>query len=105
MLDVAPLVDQDGQIAPGLNPFAVHVSDDRLGGRAHGEGFLQLLPPRMGDHGALGREALDMLRLPLQKGVRDEEREIGIDVSGPLERVIEMPLHGLPDRVARPPLP
>ena len=57
----------------------------------------------MGDHGALGREALDMLRLPLQKGVRDEEREIGIDVSGPLERVVEVSLHGLPDRVARRP--
>ena len=55
----------------------------------------------MGDHGALGREALDVLRLPLQKGVGDEERKIGVDVSGPLERVVEVPLHGLPYRVAR----
>lgn len=51
---VAPLVQELGQVAPAPDPLGPHVADDRLRGGADRQGLLQLLAPRVGDHGELG---------------------------------------------------
>ena len=83
--DVAPLVDQHRQVAPGLDPLGVHRPDDRLGGRADREPLGQLLVAALGDPGHLGREAGDVLGLLAQEALRDEQREVGVLVAGRLE--------------------
>ena len=40
--DIAPLVAENRQVAPALNPIFVNAPDDGLGGRAHNELFFQL---------------------------------------------------------------
>ena len=99
--DVGPLVDEDGQVAPRLHPFAVHVADDGLGGRAHDERLFELFAAGVRDDGALGREALDVLRLLREEGLRYQQREGGVDVARLLEGVVEVALYHFPYRVAR----
>ncbi|MPM97244.1 hypothetical protein SDC9_144417 [bioreactor metagenome] len=99
--DVAPLVYEDRQISPRLDPFAVHVADDGLRCRAHDERFLKLFAAGMGDYGAFRRKALYMLRLFGEEGLRDEQRKGGVDVPRLFEGVVKMLLNELPDRVAR----
>ena len=43
--DIGPLVDQQRQVAIGLDPPGVHVRNDGLGGRADHEAFFELLAP------------------------------------------------------------
>ena len=54
----------------------------------------------MRDHGALQREAFDVLGFLRQERERDQEREVRILVAGVLEAPIEVGLHLLPHRVA-----
>src|SRR5580765_4973081 len=54
----------------------------------------------MRDVGDLRREALDVLRLLVEQALGDEQRKVGVDVSGPLELGVERLLNQLPDRVA-----
>ena len=54
----------------------------------------------MGDDRAFLGEALDMLGLFLHVAERDEEREIGITMSGRFEHGVERALHVFPDAVA-----
>ena len=42
-VDVGPLVNQQREVAVGLDPLREHVVHDRLRRRAHDEGFLELL--------------------------------------------------------------
>ena len=76
--DVGPLVDEDGEVAVGLDPLGVGGADDGLAGGADDEGLGQFggrgraqaagavgLEAMMGDDGAFLGEALDVLRLPL----------------------------------------
>ena len=98
--DVRPLVDQDREIAPGLDPLRVHRADDRLGGRADDEPLLEHLVAALRHPRDLRREALDVLRLPHQEALGNEEREVRVDVPGRLEAAVEPLLHQLPDRVA-----
>ena len=97
---VGPLVDQDRQIAVRLDPFAVHVADDRLGRGTNNQRLVQLLAAAVRHHGQLRRKALDVLRLPLEKAHRDEQREVGVDMAGLLEAAVERGLDILPQRVA-----
>ena len=97
--DVRPLVDQDRQIPPGLDPLAVHMSDHRLGRRTDDQRLFEFLAARVRHDGAFGSEPLDVLRLLFEEGVRDQEREVGVDVSRLLEGVVEVPLDRLPDGV------
>ncbi len=98
--DVGPLVDQHRQVAIALDPLGVHRVDDRLRRRPDDQRLLQLLAAAVGDHRRLGGEALDVLRLPREEALRDEEREVGVLVAGVLEHLVERLLHLLPDGVA-----
>ena len=101
--DVAPLIYQDRQIAPRLNPFAVHIADDGLRGGAHDKRLLELLAARVGNDGALGGKTFDMLRLFGEERLRDQQREGGVDMSGLFEGVVKMFLHKFPYGVTRRP--
>ena len=50
--------------------------------------------------GDLRREALDVLRFLVQQALRDEQREVRVDVPGALELGVERLLNQLPDGVA-----
>ena len=67
--DVAPLVDQHRQVAPRLDPLRIEVAEDRLAGRPQRQALLQLFAARVGHPGDLGREALDVFGLALEKAL------------------------------------
>ena len=73
--DVGPLVDEHGQIAPGLNPLLIHHAEDRLRRRTDDQLLLELLGAALGDPGHLRREAFDVLGLAHQQASGNEERE------------------------------
>ncbi len=111
--DVAPLVDQDRQVAVGLDPAGERGADDGLGGRAHDQRLFQLAlgvghqttlaivhQTVMGDHRAFLGEAFDVLGLLLKERLGDEQREVGILVAGGLELLIQVALHVLPQGIA-----
>ena len=98
--DVRPLVDEHGQIAPGLDPLRVQRADDHLGRRTHDERLGELFVAALRDPGHLRREPLDVLLLLHQQAGRNEQREVGVDVAGRLEAPVERLLNQLPDRVA-----
>ena len=98
--DVGPLVDQHGQVAPGLDPLRVHRAEDHLRGRTHDQLLLELLGSAFGHPRHLRRKALDVLGLAHQQAFRDEQRKVGVDVAGRLEPSIERLLDQLPDRIA-----
>jgi len=95
--DVHPLVDEQRQVAPRLNPPAVHAPDDRFGGGAQIEGLFEFGPAAVRHDGALGREPLDVLSLLLEEGLRDEHRKIRVDVSRFLEHAVQGRAHVLPE--------
>ena len=87
--DVRPLVDQQRQVAVGVDPLGEGAADDRLGGGADDQrlgqlggrmqgSVLALLEPVVRDHRHLLGEALDVLGLLLEVAQRDEEREVGV---------------------------
>ena len=98
--DVVPLVVEERQVAVALDPAAVRVPDERLGGGPDGEGLLELLAAAVGDDRDLGREPLDMVGLALEQAHRDQQREVDVLVSGGLDPIVERTLGVLPDRVA-----
>ena len=77
------------------------MADDGLGGRADDERLFELLAAGVGDDGALGREALDVLGLLREEGLRYQQREGGVDVARLLEGVVEVALYHFPYSVAR----
>ena len=97
---IGPLVDQDGQVAVGHDPLAVHVPDDRLRGRAHVERLFELLAAAVSHHRAFRGEPLHVLGLPLHEALGNEEREVGVHMAGVLEHPVQGPLHLLPDGVS-----
>ena len=76
--DVGPLVQQQRQVAVALDPLAHVLADDGLAGGPHHEGLLELLAAGVGDHGQLGAEALDVLRLAAEVALGDEQREVDV---------------------------
>ena len=96
---VGPLVDQQRQIPVRLNPALVHAPDDRLGGRAHHQGFLQLLATAVGHHRHLRGESFDVLRLFLYEALRYQQREVRVHVPARFEHGVYRGLHPLPQRV------
>src|SRR3989475_11169034 len=114
--DVAPLVQQERQIAIALDPLREHRVDDRLGRRPHDQRFLERrrgidrdgarprlsrgAEPRVGDDRHLFRKPLDVLRFLGEKTHRNEQREVGVAVAGGLEHGIQGALHQLPNAVA-----
>ena len=111
--DVAPLIDEQRQIAIALDPVLVGVPDDRLGGGPDDQRLFELgvgiddqpfagdrLEPMMRDDGAFLGEALGHLLFLGEERLGDEQRKVGVDVAGVLEHAVEGPLHLLPDGVA-----
>ena len=98
--DVRPLVDQDGKVAPRLNPLRVERADDDLGCRTHDQRLGELLVASAGDPRHLRREPGDVFFLLHQETCRNEERKVCVDVAGRLEATVQPLLDQLPDRVA-----
>jgi len=98
--NVGPLVDQHRQIPIALDPLAVHVPDDRLGGGAEGQPLLQLFTAGLGHPGQFGVEAFHVVLFLLEKALRHQHREIGVAVPRFLEALVEAGLDPLPEFVA-----
>ena len=98
--DVGPLVDEDGQVAPRLDPLGVHRPDDGFGRGPHDQRLIEILAAALGDEGHLRRKALDVLGLPHDQALRDEERKVRVHVARLLEPRVEPLLDQLPHRVA-----
>src|SRR5690606_5736008 len=79
---VTPLVDKDGQVAITLDPLGVHSADDCLGGWAYNQWFFQKLSAAMRDDCEFGGKAFDMFLFFGHEGLRDQQRESGIDMTG-----------------------
>jgi hypothetical protein len=108
--DVAPLIDEQRQIAIALHPVAVGVPDDRFGSGPHDQLFFEFglrihlktfagndLEAIVRDDGALLGEALRHFLFLGEERFGNEEGKVGVDVAGVLEHAIEGPLHFLPD--------
>ena len=88
------------QVAVALDPLGEEAVDHGLARGPHDERLLELLAAAVGDDGQLGREALDVLGLELEEGLRDEQREVRVLGAGLFDAAIELGLHQLPDAVA-----
>ncbi len=98
--DIGPLVDEDRQIAPRLDPLGVHGADDGFRGRPDDELLLQLLAAAVRDVRDLRRKPLDVLRLALEEALGNEQRKVRVHVTGSLDPIVQGPLQQLPDGVA-----
>ena len=98
--DVGPLVDQQRQIAPALNPLGEEVADDGLRSRTDHVRLFEFLAAGDGDHRQLRREAFHVLGFFLQEALRNQQREVDVLVAGGLEAVVELALQHFPDGVA-----
>ena len=75
---VRPLVEQQRQVAVGVDPLRHLLAEDRLAGRPHDDRLGQLLAAGDRHHRQLGAEALDVLGLALQVALRDQQREVDV---------------------------
>ena len=98
--DVRPLIDQDGQVAPRLNPLRVQRADDHFGRRPDDERLGKLFIAAARHPRDLRRKAFDVFLLFHQQAGRDEEREVRVDVAGGLDPAIERLLDQFPDGIA-----
>ena len=80
--DIGPLVDEDWEVAVGLDPLRISLADDGLGSRADDERLFKLasgdelavrasFEARMGDDGAFLGEAVDVRGFLLDVADRD----------------------------------
>ncbi len=76
--DVRPLVEEQRKVAVALDPLGHELADDGLARRSHDDRLVELLAAGDGDHRQLGAEALDVLGLPLEVRLGDEQREVGV---------------------------
>ena len=97
--DVAPLIAEQREVAPGVDPILVRIPDHGLRGGADDQLLVELslgvhddsrlvlcrLEPVVGHHSTLLGEALDMLRLPTEEGLRDQKGEVGVADTGLLK--------------------
>src|SRR5262245_925904 len=74
--------------------------DDRLARGPNDVRLRQFLPASPRDLGDFGGEALHVLGFLHQERLRDQQREVGVDVAGGLDALVESALNGLPQCVA-----
>ena len=109
--DIGPLVNEEGQVAVGLDPFGEGGADDGFAGGPNYKWFLELrggnqaairagFEAVVGDDGTFFGEALNMLGFLFEEGKGDKERKIGIFVAGGLESGVEIALDIFPKGVA-----
>jgi hypothetical protein len=94
--NIAPLVNQNRQIAVRFNPLGIHRTDDGFRGGADNQRFFQLFTTAVGDDCQLWREAFDMLLLFLQEGHGDQQGEGSVDVPGSLKAPVKCLLDVFP---------
>ena len=99
-VDVGPLVNQEREVAVGLDPLREHVVHDRLRRRAHDEGFLELLAAAARHERELGGEPFHVRRFLRDERVRDELGKVGILDARLFEVRVHPTLDRLPDGVA-----
>src|SRR4029453_2765891 len=95
-----PLVQQERQITVRLNPVAIGIPNDGLRRRPDNQRLFKLLTATVRDHSDFWSEPFDMLRLLLQKVLRNEQWKVGILVPGFLKHPIKRLLHFFPDGIA-----
>jgi hypothetical protein len=98
--DVRPLVNEHGQIAPGLDPLRVHRADDRFRGRPDDQLLLEIFRASLRHPRHLWRKAFDVLGFAHDQAFGNEQREVRVDVPGLFESAIEVLLYQLPDGVS-----
>ncbi len=98
--NAAPLVILHGQIPVGLQHMGEMLAEQSLGSGADGILLLQTLHTAVGDPGALGSEALDVVLLLLQQAFGDQQRHVDILHTLLLEFLIHDILDILPDGIA-----
>ena len=109
--DVAPLIDQNRQIAIALDPLRVARADDRFRSRPNDQwlgertrrnkfAFGVRLEPAVSNNRAFLCETLNMFGFLREITQRNEEREIGVAMAGGAKHRVEMMLHVFPDAVA-----
>jgi len=94
--NIAPLVDEHGQVAVGLDPLGIHGANNGFRGWANDKRFLELLTAAVGDDRELWREAFDMLLLFFKERHGYKERESSVDMPGGFETLVEGGLDILP---------
>ena len=97
--DVRPLVDEDGQIAVGLQPLGIHFTENRLACRADDEGLGERFAAADRHDRNFRRKSFDVLRLARHIAVRDKQREIGILMPRRLDARVQLLLDVFPDGV------
>ncbi len=90
------LVEFQGQIRVRPDPEGVHRVDGGLARRPEGERHVELARAAVSDPVDLVLEALDVLGLLHELGLRDEEREDRLSVVA-IHQVAEYPVRTLPD--------
>lgn len=97
---VGPLVEQQREVAVGVDPLGHELADDGLAGGTHHDRLGELLAAAVGDDRELRREALDVLGLALEVALRDEQREVRVLRARRLDPGVHLGLHPFPDGVA-----
>ena len=92
----APLVVQLRQVTPGTDDLGVVLAEQGLGGRTDAQTLLELLRTAVGNPGALGCEALDVVSFLEQQGFRDKDGHCHVLVTGLLEHAVQSLLDVLP---------
>ena len=84
----------------GVDDVGVVLTEQGLGGGADAVALLQLVPAAVGHPGALGREALHVVLLPLEQGLGDQHGQVYVLVPGLFKFPVQDVLDVLPDGVA-----
>ena len=112
--NVCPLVDEDGEIAIGVDPVLICVPDDGLRSGADDKLLFKtcvginndsvsvgvILKAVVGDHRTFLGEAFNVVGLAAEEALRNQKREVSVDMSGFLEHIVELTLHLFPDRIS-----
>src|ERR1035438_4885828 len=75
---VGPLIEQQGQISPAMNPLGEEVAHDGLRRRPDYVRLFQFLAAGDGHHRQLRRKTFHVLGFLAQEALRDEQREIDV---------------------------
>ena len=98
--DVAPLIDEQRQIAIGLNPIPIGIPDDRFRRRTDDKRLFEFGSAGVSNDSHFRGKSFDVFGFFLQEAFRYEHREICVHMAGFLEHPIQRLLHLFPDGIA-----
>src|SRR5271156_4317326 len=84
-----PLIDQQRQVAVGLNPLGVSVADDGFRRRTNHQRFFQFFAAAVGHYREFRRKSGYVRFFFFDEAARNQQRERGVDVAGGFEAAIE----------------